>query len=175
MRMNRRTLLILLTLPLILTACQRRPVLDAPRPTRDLYAGAVEVWPAPENFEERIAAAGVPTAKPGEEYYHIHAHLEVFKDGRQVIVPANIGTAPQATTHSPLHTHQNTGVIHVEAASEVRVTLGQFFMLWNVPLDGAKAYVNDQPVPDPSALVLTDRQLVTVIFGDPPAHFQVQP
>ena len=46
---------------------------------------------------------------------HIHEHLDVYVAGRRVTVPAGIGIDVAGSFISPMHTHDETGVIHVES------------------------------------------------------------
>ena len=111
---------------------------------------------------------------------HIHQHLDLFVTGRRVTVPANIGIAP-GPLFSPLHTHDTTGIIHVESATEARFSLGQFFAVWGVPLSarrigtlatgaGAGArlrtWVNGEPLAaDPTRIVLASHQEIVIAYG----------
>ena len=66
---------------------------------------------------------------------HYHAHLEILNQGNDVFVPANIGITSNCFYW--LHTHDNTGVIHIEAPkaeANHTYTLGNFFDVWNQPL-----------------------------------------
>jgi hypothetical protein len=79
---------------------------------------------------------------------HIHAHLAVYIDGRQETIPYGIGILPplqlQQTANGPfvvggaafywLHTHDSSGVIHIESPVQRRFTLGEFFDIWGQPL-----------------------------------------
>jgi hypothetical protein len=72
----------------------------------------------------------------------LRAHLEVFVDGLDVLIPPGIGVAaPQrrdgayvrgGSCNYPLRTSEPTGV--VEIASRQRLTLGDFFDVWGQPL-----------------------------------------
>jgi hypothetical protein len=80
--------------------------------------------------------------------FHIHAHLQIYVDGQQRIVPGGIGIVPpytvQTTPDGPfvaagaafywLHTHDATGVIHIESPVRRTYTLGEFFDVWGQPL-----------------------------------------
>jgi hypothetical protein len=62
-------------------------------------------------------------------------HLELFANGRVILVPAGIGAAREvrpARCSYALRTHDPTGVISV--AGSGRYTLGRFFALWRQPL-----------------------------------------
>jgi hypothetical protein len=73
---------------------------------------------------------------------HIHAHLAIFVHGKQVQIPEAIGVTPIPPNSGCLywiHTHDNSGVIHVEAGSITSpnggpYTLGDFFDIWGETL-----------------------------------------
>lgn len=123
------------------------------------------LWPAPEDVTARLQVAGLPNlVEHGEDpSYHIHTHLEVYKDGEQVLVPRHVGIATGIL--APVHTHLATGVIHVETPNDMNITLGHFFKLWNVPLEGARVVVDDVEVPNPETYKLEDQDLITVYYG----------
>jgi hypothetical protein len=114
------------------------------------------IWQAPINPLELTVSAGLQPEARETLTYHVHAHLDVFIDGRSVLVPAGIGinlTDP-AVKHgqwnggptyggimgcaqpciSPLHTHYESGVIHTESGANFNNRLGQFFTEWDVKL-----------------------------------------
>jgi hypothetical protein len=70
--------------------------------------------------------------------YHIHVHLSIYLNGTRLRVPADVGIGganlPAPLCMYALHTHDATGIIHVENPVPRRFTLGQFFMLWGQPL-----------------------------------------
>src|SRR3984893_1681456 len=88
-------------------------------------------WP-PEysGLEARLLALNLPSQS--DNAYHVHADLQVYAQGRQVPVPANIGIDPEGRFLAPLHTHDTSGVIHMEASTVYPFTLGQFFTIWGV-------------------------------------------
>ncbi|HEU4843369.1 MAG TPA: hypothetical protein VFT05_03810 [Burkholderiaceae bacterium] len=65
------------------------------------------------------------------EDYHIHAHLTILRDGNALAIPAHIGL--QGCAYE-LHTHDQSGVIHIETSSARKFTLGQLFAVWGQPL-----------------------------------------
>src|SRR5205823_5454712 len=72
-------------------------------------------WPAPLNSRKWIVASGLP-ALPNERLeFHVHAHLDVFVNGVRTPVPAQIGIDTVTRVISPLHTHDQTGIVHIEA------------------------------------------------------------
>ena len=86
--------------------------------------------------------------------FHSHAHLAVFANGRRRTIPYGIGVVPPLvlteTAHGPfvadgaafywLHTHDTSGVIHVESPVLRTYTLGEFFDLWGEPLGRAQVW-----------------------------------
>jgi hypothetical protein len=46
--------------------------------------------------------------------YHIHAHLTIYMNGKQVAIPQGIGIASDQSCFYWLHTHTSDGVIHIE-------------------------------------------------------------
>jgi hypothetical protein len=102
-------------------------------PTSSASSNAI-VWPRPDDTAAAIKAAGLP-ALPGEALsVHYHAHLDVIIDGQPVIVPQYIGIALNPVKISPLHTHDTSGIIHIESPEPITYTLGQFFTQWAVRL-----------------------------------------
>lgn len=71
------------------------------------------------------------------ETYHVHAHLSIFLNGDQLIVPDHIGIPSPGGVECTytLHTHDGSGEIHIEAAAPGTFTLGNFFHIWGEPLD----------------------------------------
>lgn len=116
-------------------------------------------WPAPQNAMALTCKAGLIPEKAEFLQYHVHAHLDVFINGRPLYVPAGIGidtTNPDVQTEkgpngivvgagltqecsdpciSPLHTHGLDGVLHTETKTPAPNKLGQFFTQWAVRLD----------------------------------------
>jgi len=62
--------------------------------------------------------------------YHIHAHLTMYINGSNLPLPANMGIATDGSCFYWLHTHDTTGVIHIESPSQRIFTLGNFFDEW---------------------------------------------
>jgi sulfur carrier protein ThiS len=100
---------------------------------------------------------------------HIHPKLDVKVDGKTIPVPEKIGiNEPLYKDHSldkygmqgmaPLHTHDNSGVIHVESTVNRDYTLGELLNIWGIDLNGksVKVSVNDQPVSDWRNHILND-------------------
>jgi hypothetical protein len=130
-------------------------------------------------LQQRLRAIGLDPLTQEGQVVHIHQHLDLFSGRRQVTVPANIGIDASGTYLAALHTHDNTGIVHVESPTAASYTLGQFFAVWGVRLDarcigglcagGAKrlrAWVNGKPVAaDPTRIILDQHQEIVLAYG----------
>jgi hypothetical protein len=137
-------------------------------------------WPAnAAALQSRLQALGLPALAREGTALHIHAHLDVYAGGRRVPVPALVGIAADGTFISPLHTHDRSGVIHVESPKVRTFTLGQFFGVWGVRLTPrclggycastgkrVRVFVNGRLISaDPRFVVLTEREEIVVAYG----------
>jgi hypothetical protein len=141
----------------------------------------------------RLEAAGLAALSAEGQVLHTHQHIDVLVDGKPVTVPANIGINQAGGFISPIHTHDDSGIIHVESPTLEEFTLGEFFDVWGVRFgDGCvggecaagdrvlSVYVNGTAVAgDPRAVVLAPHQEIVVAVGTPaqlpnpvPASFQ---
>lgn len=118
---------------------------------------------------------------------HVHAHLAVFDKGQQIAIPYGIGIVKPFQVNNGfvgmgqgiywLHTHDATGIIHVESPDDRRYTLGNFFDIWGQPLTlrevaGLKgvvrAFVDGKPYSgDPRGIVLSAHTQITLEVGAP--------
>lgn len=144
-------------------------------------------WPAPSDATAQAKAAGLPMLGQEGQVLHIHSHLDVFVDGKQVTVPADIGIDLNKQQISPLHTHDTSGVVHIESPIKTDFTLGEFMTEWNVPISkdglgtlkagGGKelhVYVNGkEQTGDPSTLKLVAHDEIAVVYGSPDAKVKV--
>lgn len=92
-------------------------------------------WAAPADPSTRAKAAGLTMLSSEGTVEHIHSHLSVTVDGKKVTVPALLGIDEANASISPLHTHDESGIVHVESPVKTTFTLGQVFTEWNVALD----------------------------------------
>jgi hypothetical protein len=63
--------------------------------------------------------------------FHIHPKLHIVIQGQEQVIPANVGITSTCMNH--LHTHDDTGRLHVESPVRARFTLGDFFAVWEKP------------------------------------------
>src|SRR5437588_920598 len=90
-------------------------------------------WP-PEysKLPQRLAAMQLP--QTSDVIFHIHANMEVYTDGKRQTVPSQVGIDQTHQLLASLHTHDTSGVIHMEAVQPYPFKLGQFFNVWGVKL-----------------------------------------
>jgi hypothetical protein len=110
------------------------PNLNNPPATTAVGRADPPPWPAPSDAGTAVRAAGLPMLTAEGNVEHIHAHLDVRVDGQPVEVPAYLGIDQTRGSISPLHTHDTTGVIHIESPVKRQFTLGEFFSEWDVSL-----------------------------------------
>ena len=119
--------------------------------------------------------------------YHIHSHLTLIANGTQRAIPLAVGVDDPfeiqnfviaAGCYYWLHTHDATGIIHVEAPQTGTYTLGQFFDIWGQPLSRdnvagftgtVTAYVDSTLYTgDLTAIDFQEHRQITLIVGTVP-------
>ena len=115
---------------------------------------------------------------------HYHAHLDILFQNGPVTIPANTGVPTGSSCLYWLHTHDESGVIHIEApqaSASRQFTLGDFFAIWGQPLSRSrvatipinsknqlKIWVNGSPYTgDPSKIVLKGHEQIVIQIGPP--------
>jgi len=156
----------------------RQPA-TSPGPLAGLQTGPAPWGANTADLAERLRAIGIPALSPMEgTAVHIHQHLDLYVDGRKVLVPAGIGIDP-AVGYAPLHTHDPSGVIHVESPTVRTYTLGEFFAVWGVRITPSclggycagggrqlRLFVDGRAYRgDPTTLALAPHQELVVAFG----------
>ena len=136
-------------------------------------------WPFPPDPAQAVHAAGLPLLSDEGTVEHIHAHLDITVNGDPVPIPAGIGIEESHQQISPLHTHDQTGVVHVESPKPAPFSLGQLATERQVRLDQThlggltatsgntvQAYVNGRPVPgDPAAIIIHPHDEIALVYG----------
>lgn len=108
---------------------------------------------------------------------HNHVDLNVTIGGKPIIVPSNIGILQTGifadpllyANHdldkygmegmSPLHTHDSSGLIHVESSAVRNYTLGELLDIWrglNIEGKTVMASVDGKPATDFRNIILSD-------------------
>jgi hypothetical protein len=158
---------------------------SAPGPVDWSKLAGVQTGPAPWNagddhLPDRLSPLGLSALQAEGVAIHIHQHLDIFVNGKKETVPAQIGIY-DGQFLTELHTHDTTGVMHVESEKKRKFSLGEFFGVWGLRLTNSciggycrpqtpwKLYVNGAPYSgDPSKIVLIKHQEFAFVIGTPP-------
>lgn len=155
----------------------------SPAPSSRGSLASLSTGPAPwqpeyRHLSDRLLAIHLPLLGAEGTAQHIHAHLDIYVNGKAVEVPADIGIPPDGGI-TPLHTHDASGIIHVESPDAKAVyTLGQFFDIWGVQLTATSVggyrdtageqlavYDNGQKVGNPAQLAIKAHHEIVVAYG----------
>ena len=117
---------------------------------------------------------------------HYHAHLSLFVDGERIAIPGAVGVVDAVFADGYvqsggcyywLHTHDATGLIHIEPPTADDYTLGDFFTVWGQSLTSSEVagysgtlsvFVDGERYDgDPAEIVLTSRKHVSLQIGRP--------
>jgi hypothetical protein len=139
-------------------------------------------WPVNyTNLAGAMSALGLTPTQEAASVNHYHVHLQLDVDGHEVPVPAQIGLDSATGTFSEVHTHDDTGVIHIESGdTSFRANLADVFDMWGVYLSpkciggycgGVKMWVNGKPSTSYGDLVLQSHMAITLLEGTPPKGF----
>ncbi|GAC1442749.1 MAG: hypothetical protein NVSMB52_00280 [Chloroflexota bacterium] len=94
--------------------------------------------------------AGIQCGTLEQLAYHIHQHLTLYDNGKNIPMPTEIGIPGgegSAACFYWIHTHTSTaGIIHVESPIKKTFTLGNFLDVWKATSGGTvppgNAYIN---------------------------------
>jgi hypothetical protein len=117
--------------------------------------------------------------------FHIHTHIDIFVNGRHVLIPSQIGIIPDKCIYW-MHTHDGSGIIHIESPIKREFTLGQFLDLWKMKSNNPKVfdsifsvkgnmpivYINGSKVQDTTSnyrnIKLSPHQEIVLVYGGRP-------
>jgi len=139
-------------------------------------------WP-PElaDLRQRLRILGLPASPSMSANLHNHDLLQIFVHGKPVSVPQSLGINPTAGFLTSLHTHDDSGIIHVESPTVESFTLGQFFDVWGLRLtptcigglcssgdNQLRAYVDGKPwTGSPRDIALKQHEDIVLTYGTP--------
>jgi hypothetical protein len=131
---------------------------------------------------------GISCDKSEQLLFHIHAHLAIYVEGQSKLLAAGIGIGTPlqydssgfvvgGSCFSWLHTHDESGIIHIESPVQRTFTLGNLFDLWGLklspsqvgPAQGAvTTFLNGQPfIGDVTKVPLDANSVVQLDVGSP--------
>lgn len=113
--------------------------------------------------------------------FHIHVHLSIWINGQQISVPQGTGIASDGSCFYWLHTHDTTGVVHIEAPQIATLNLGNFLDIWGKEFPqsfhdelasstGWKLYVDGKQVTGGfNKVIFRSHMLITIMYNSPKA------
>jgi hypothetical protein len=144
--------------------------------------------PSLEPLEERTLLTGIVSAGGLDTFLltpvpddallamHIHPHLSILIDGQNQVIPGEIGVEPDGDL--PIHTHDDSGTLHIESPVAQEFHLRDFFAVWGQsftsedilghPVDATHPLtmtVNGQVSNDLGSLVLHDHDDIVIQYG----------
>jgi hypothetical protein len=131
------------------------------------------------SLRSRLDELGLPALPAEVTDVHFHLHLDVLVDGKAVGIPDDIGRNAGAGYLTVIHTHDDSGVIHIESPPGHEYTLGQLFDVWGVRFTGTclgglcndgdrqvRVYADGSLLHrDPRLLILGRHQEIVVTYG----------
>lgn len=144
-----------------------------------LQTGPPPWRPDNTSLRARLEADGLQVLTAEGQVQHTHQHLDLFVDGQPVQVPADIGIDRVNLILSPIHTHDASGILHIESPIVRDFTFGEFFDVWGIRFDARcigglcdgngrvlAVFLNGEPFAgDPRSLVLRAHDEIVVAIG----------
>src|SRR5919197_949075 len=130
-----------------------------------------------------LSVDGIQCNAAEQLVFHNHAHIDIFINGQPYRIPSQIGIVPGKCIYW-LHTHDDSGVIHIESPVTRNFTLGQFFDIWNKKFSNTQIF--DNPVNTKNAMSvyvngnkinggmsyrdinLKEHDQIAIVYGKPP-------
>ncbi len=128
---------------------------------------------------------GIRCAKSLSPTFHHHVHLSLFYNGVQIAIPRGTGMEDpsngQYIYHAEcfyfLHTHDETGIVHMEAPVDMFYNLHDYFYLWGEQLNTTDVagytgpitvFINGvQESVDPRTIQFSPYEEITLEVGSP--------
>ena len=132
-----------------------------------------------------LSVDGIQCNSVEQLVFHNHAHLDIFINGQPSTIASQIGIVPGKCIYW-LHTHDDSGIIHIESPVTRNFTLGQFFDIWNKKFSNTQifdntvnakntmsVYVNGNKVnvnADYRNVKLDEHDEIAIVYGKPPIN-----
>jgi hypothetical protein len=144
----------------------------ARKPAFDSLEGR-ELLSAPKNVPTSFLLTPIPETAVLAE--HIHPFLTILIDGKSLAIPQGIGL--EVNGNLPIHTHDSTGILHVESTRKLPFRLKDFFTIWGQPFSNKNILgftadkthkvtmtVNSRPSTAFGSLLLKDLQDIVIRY-----------
>ncbi len=94
---------------------------------------------------------------------HIHPEITITVKGEKMEIPANIGI--EGGCMHPIHTHDGSGMLHLEFKKPRDVRLSEFFEIWGKQFEGnMKMKVNGQENMEFGNYMMHDHDQIEIVF-----------
>ena len=101
--------------------------------------------------------------------FHIHPVLKIILGNQVQEIPADIGIKP--TCMNAIHTHDNTGVIHIESPEKRDFNLPDFFAVWGIDINTfgklIKMVVNGKETTEYENYIMQDKDQIELYYEQP--------
>jgi hypothetical protein len=99
------------------------------------------------------------------EISHIHSSLSIFIEGEEYSIPQNIGIQDSSCPDGMrgIHTHDDTGRLHIETPSQIDAPVGAFFNIWGEVFNSEQIFDNYAD---------SDYELVMFVNGEANNNFE---
>ena len=127
------------------------------------------VWESTQPVEEDNRILDVSLQEHTQDITHYHTTLSIIIRGENRVIPAETGVIPGCMRG--IHTHDDTGKLHIETPEMMEARLEHFFQIWEQPFTSTQLLdvsvgdgesisltVNGEVVDDPRNHVLVDGQ-----------------
>jgi len=94
-----------------------------------LFISQIPIYDTFSQINNPKNISGITCDKTEHLVYHNHTKLVIQNQNQTVTIPPSIGIMPNECIFW-LHTHDDSGIIHVESPSETSFSLGQFLQVW---------------------------------------------
>ena len=127
------------------------------------------LWQSSEPIEEDDRILEVCLQDHSQNMLHYHATLSIVIRGEDRVIPADTGVIPGCMRG--IHTHDDTGKLHIETPEPMEARLEHFFQIWEQAFTSTQLLdtivgegesisltVNGELVDDPQNHILSDGQ-----------------
>jgi len=118
---------------------------------------------------------------------HVHPYLRLVINGQNVTIPTAIGirqpqysgqVATGGLCFEPMHTHDASGIIHIESATMRNFTLGDFFKIWKATYGNVTVEGSSRPIIFNSTDVLgfkndATHKVLLIVDGKPSTAYEM--
>lgn len=108
---------------------------------------------------------------------HVHPWLTIVINGQNMTIPADIGIVNGGGCLEPLHTHDASGTIHIEASSTAtQYTLNDFFTIWSATYGSVTIAGTQHPIIFNSTDILgfkadATHKVILLVDGKPSSEY----